>query len=347
MEGDLARVLVHYDLGQLLGARRTEHGFVDENWIIDTYRGRYFLKRRHPRRRQSSDLVKAQHELIRWLHQAGFPAPVLVPTDTGETFLILGEELFEIEEFVEGQPYDHNRPAHLRAAARTLGIFHTLVTGFAPNALCSRKDLYHPLYTNAILDNMLEAWQIDDAVGETSVVQQIRDLVASLSAIFASHEELPHRIIHGDYHAGNLLFDGDRIVAVVDYDKTNWQPRVAEVAEALIYFSSPRENNLGHLVYTGFLEWEPFTRFLKQYATSATLDEREIDALPDYIGCVWLTMSLRRLLERYPKRPEEAESALQEVLALGTWAGANAQKMRNTAQEATKAAAHLPLENES
>jgi Ser/Thr protein kinase RdoA (MazF antagonist) len=270
-----------------------------------------------------------------------------VPTATGETFLALDEELYEIEQFVEGQPYDHSRPAHLDAAARTLGLFHTLASGFSPRALCGQHDLYHPLNAGSILDNLLEAWQIDDAVGVASVVRQIHELVASLSACFAGHVELPRQVIHGDYYAGNLLFDGDRIVAVVDYDKANRQPRMAEVAEALIYFSSPREDNLRHLVYTGFLEWEPFARFLKHYCAAATLLRREVGALPDYVGCIWLTMSLRRLLERYPQRPEEAEPALQEVVALGTWARANAEKMRTTARVASEAAAHRPLEDES
>lgn len=339
MDSDLAHVLVQYDLGQLRDARRTEHGFVDDNWIIDTDQGRYFLKRRHPRRRQSSDLVRAQHDLIRWLHWAGFPAPVLVPTSTGETFLSLGDELFEIEEFVEGQSYDHNRPAHMEAAARTLGLFHSLVRDFAPGALCDQQELYHPLSTDSIFDNLLEAWLFDQTAKEADAVRRIREQVASLTARFASHGKLPRQVIHGDYHAGNMLFDDDRIVAVVDYDKTNWQPRIAEVAEALIYFSSPRADRLKHLVYTGFLEEEPFARFLENYASAAILDRAEVKALPDYIGCIWLSMSLQRLLERHRERPSEAESALREVLALGTWASANAQSIRKAAQAAMEAAA--------
>jgi Ser/Thr protein kinase RdoA (MazF antagonist) len=45
------------------------------------------------------------------------------------------------------------------------------------------------------------------------------------------------QVIHGDYRGGILLFDGDRVVAAIDYDNANWQPCVAKVAEALICFS--------------------------------------------------------------------------------------------------------------
>ena len=82
---------------------------------------------------------------------------------------------------------------------------------------------------------------------------------------------------------------------------------------------------------------EPFTRFLHHYARATTLDEvialdeNEVRALPDYVRCIWLSISLQRLLERGP-RPAEAPEALCEVLALGDWAKVNAKKMIRTGQ---------------
>ena len=40
----LARVLACYRLGELKVAHRIERGFVNENWLVETTRGRYFLK---------------------------------------------------------------------------------------------------------------------------------------------------------------------------------------------------------------------------------------------------------------------------------------------------------------
>jgi homoserine kinase type II len=259
--------------------------------------------------------------------------------------LLLDNELYEIEEYIEGEPYDHDRPAHLAAAARTLGTFHTLVEGFGPGALSGRPDLYHPQKTQTALDNLLVAWQTEDDPTTASVSRQLQGQIIDLADRFAIHGELPRQVIHGDFYAGNLLFDGDRVVGVVDYDKANWQPRVAEVAEALIFFSSPRKDHLKHIVYPGFLEKEPFARFLQYYAGSTTLEKCEVGALPDYVGCIWLSMSFQRLLERHRKRPAEAELVLKEALALGTWAVDKAQQMRTTAQMAMSAAALAPQED--
>jgi homoserine kinase type II len=336
LEGELTRVLRCYGLGEVQAARRVERGFVDENWIVETERGRYFLKRRHPRRRQPEHVIRAQHELIEHLRRADFPAPTLVPAATGESFLALEGELYELEEYIDGRPYHPDRPEHLEEAARTLGRYHACVEGFAPQALRERGKLYYPENWQAILTRMRETWQLDRDVELARFERQLESLAHDLAARYAGHGELPHLIIHGDYHAGNLLFDGDRIIGLVDYDKASWQPRVAELAEALIYFASPRPGPFKHLVYPGFLAWAPFTRFVQGYARVITLDENEAQALPDYVWCIWFSVSLRRLLERAPRRPPEAVAALQEVLALANWARANARRMFEVACQAKR-----------
>ena len=99
----------------------------------------------------------------------------------------------------------------------------------------------------------------------------------------------------------------------------------------LIYFSSSRPGHLKHLVYPGFLEWDKFTSFLHHYACAqaVSLREQEVRALPDYIQCIWLSISLHRLLEN-GHQPAEASEALREVLSLGDWSAANRQRIIET-----------------
>ena len=315
-------MLSHYDLGALRDARRVERGFINENWRLETVQGQYFLKRRHPSLR-APDVIRDQHALMTYLRRAQFPTPALLPTIHGGTLLIWDGECYEIQEYIKGTPYDHQRPAHFEAAAWTLGLYHLLAQGFAPQSLCKSRDLYNPAILQANLSRLADAWKLTLTF---KVVQQIEAHADDLAARFSAHGELPHLVIHGDYYAGNLLYKHDCIVGVVDYDKARWQPRVVELAEALIYFASPRPGHLKHLVYPGFFEWEPFTRFLKHYTSEVALTESETRALPDYVRCIWLQVSLQRLWER-GVRPPWALEALQEGLALGDWAGTNAEKM--------------------
>jgi homoserine kinase type II len=331
---ELAQIVSHYPLGELKAASRPERGFVNDNWIIATTRGRYFLKHRHPSLRRPG-FIHAQHALIGWLRRGAFPAPTVVPTVDGDTLLVLSGECYEVQVYIEGMSYDHDRAAHLEEAAVTLGRYHALVEGFAPAALCGPGDLYHPTLLSAKLANLAQAWQVDQDPRLAPLASQLAAQASNLETRFARHGALPQLVIHGDYYADNLLFEGDHIVGVVDYDKARWQPRVVELAEALIYFASPRPAHLRHLVYPGFLKLEAFARFLHAYAGAAVPVETEVRALPDYVGCIWLQISLQRLLEKGP-RPPLALEALREVLSLGDWASANAPEMVEMGHAAMK-----------
>jgi Ser/Thr protein kinase RdoA (MazF antagonist) len=325
VQAELAKVLGHYALGEFITAQRIEQGFVNENWAVTTDRGRFFLKHRHPNLRQPN-VIRAQHHIMGRLRQAGFPAPKVFPTTQGDSLVTLAEELYEIHEFVAGEPYDHDRPAHLAEAAYTLGRYHARVQGLAPQALCGLGDLYSPLLLETALTNLIGAWQLDQDPSLAPVVRRLRTHATNLARRFAGHGALPHLVIHGDYYAGNLLFNGDRIVSVVDFDKTQWQPRIVELCEALIYFASPRPGHLTHLVYPGFLRWQYFAHFVQNYSQTIVLDGSEVRALPDYVCCIWMQISLERLLEKDP-HPRDAPDALREVLALADWAHGNAQRM--------------------
>jgi homoserine kinase type II len=332
MESELERVLEQYPLGSLTDARRLQQGSVNENWVATTSRGRFFVKRRHPSYHHQG-LLHAQHALIEHLRRQRFPAPRLVKTLADETILTLEGQWYEVQEFIDGEPYDRDRVAHLEQAALTLGLYHHGVRGFGARAFCALPDLYSPSTANKLLQRLTDEGRPDHDPSLSDVVRRLEAEVHDLADHFGRHPTPPRLVIHGDYYADNLIFDGDRIVGVVDYDRARLEPRVAELAEALIYFASPQTSRLRHLVYPGFLEWEPFYRFLQSYGEAVPLRGEEARALPDHVSVIWLSWSLRRLLER-GLEPDGAAEALQEVCLLVDWARANAGQMVEAAYAA-------------
>ena len=357
MEDVLRVVLDHYDLGELKSAQRVGHGFVNENWILETVHGQYFLKRRHPDLRDPT-VICAQHALNKHLRQSGFPAPAILPSRSGETLLVLDNEYFEIQEYIEGSPYQDTNETHFRAAAVTLGLYHACIHGFTPHPHCDLGILYSPPIVDENLNSLTELWELERDAALAEILQQLESHTADLAVYFSEHHELPWLVIHGDYHAGNLLFQGDRIVGVVDYDKARWQPRVVELAEALIYFASACPGHLKHLVYPGFLDWDKFISFLRHYSYGVSLcsrepirlaripqldsgretvvsckdiflSDKEVSALPDYICCIWLSVSLKRLMEK-DSCPASASEVLGEVIDLGDWWIENRYRMIET-----------------
>ena len=91
-ENDVAHIVGCYALGELRAAWRPAHGFVNDNWVVETTRGRFFLKHRHPSLSRP-DRIRCEHSLMNWLVQHGFPAPALLRTPAGETLLVMDDGL--------------------------------------------------------------------------------------------------------------------------------------------------------------------------------------------------------------------------------------------------------------
>ena len=45
------------------------------------------------------------------------------------------------------------------------------------------------------------------------------------------------QIVHSDWHPGNMLFRGNRVVAVIDYDAARIQQRITDAANGALQFS--------------------------------------------------------------------------------------------------------------
>jgi homoserine kinase type II len=327
----LTPVIQSFALGRLLALRRASTGFASQSWVVEAERGRYVLKRRgwgldSPR------IVLAQHRLMDRLVQAGFPAPQLAPSVTGETVVVHNGLCYEVQAYIEGEPYNPERPQQMSLAAETLARYHSLVAGMAPAALCAAGDRYRPASIRGNLARLDRVWGMAGDRKLTPAVALLLAQIDDLEARTVAHRPLPRLVIHGDYYAGNLLFDGDRVVGVLDFDQASWQPRVVELAEALIYFAAPDSGPLRHVVYCGALDWDRFARFLRHYISLLIPEEAEVQALPDMIQCIWMQMCLQRLLERYPRRPAAAAEILSEVQWLGTWAAEHAAQVRERAQ---------------
>lgn len=324
-EDKIIRVLTHYDLGAFRACRPVGHGYVNANWFVETTRGRYFLKGRHPSLRDPAR-IGAQHALMSHLRRVGFPAPAVYRTRTGNTFLQLRDEVYEIHECIPGDLCDATRPAHFLAAARTLAWYHEAVRGFDHPVFHRLRKRYTPARLMEILEGLTETWREHLAPEIRASLAELRRHARDLAHRFREFDPLPELVIHGDYYAENLIFRGDTLVGVVDYDRARWSWRIEELAEAVIYFTSERPGRLQHVVYPGVLDLDAVQRFLTAYVRRTGLRESEARALPHVIRTIWLCAALAPPL-RPPLQPDEALYVLPEVLILAEWAETHAEEI--------------------
>lgn len=323
MDNDsFVRVLQHYDVGLFRRHKRIPHGYVSDNWWVETTTGQFFLRRRHASLRKPRQ-IRAQHKLIKYLRNAGFPVAEVISTRYNHTFVELESHIYELHRYINGELCDVERQMHWALAAHTLAWYHQAVAEFDHPALHRSRQRYGPKTLAGIFERIMKNWghQVDHRLN--ALLSELAAHTKDLMVQFSSFGALPKLIIHGDYHAENLILRDDKVVGVVDFDHAHRCFRAMELAEALIFFATERSQRFKHIVYSGFLNLDQVRRFVEIYCATVPLTKAEIQALPHLIRTVWLCAALDPPLQPLLSI-ENAPQALPEILILADWAGAHA-----------------------
>lgn len=314
---DIERVLTFYDLGDLYGVTQACRGAVNETAFINTSSGRFVVRRNH--RRLGESAQRYRHALINWLNERDFATPPLLTTRAGDTLLELDGRFYEIMVYVTGKDYDPERPRQLASIGATLAQYHRLVQDFpAPDE--SSLHRYSAQNSMALIEKLLER----DIMGElyeplTWYAQRVSQLRVTLpDTVYA---RLPHLLIHGDIHRDNLLFEGNEVVALLDYDQTSWDVRVTDIADALVGFATTSEK-AGQMmwgVFRGPLDEARATRLVGAYNQVFPLSLAEISALPTLINLLWLQGELGRVISTPEGAPDYHQSVLDQGRLLSEW----------------------------
>ncbi len=285
---ELAVVLSHFDLGPLESVHEFPRGSrkAPKLVIINQDQETFLLKRR-ARGRDDPQKVAFCHGIQRHLAGRQFPLPHLIGTRSdNNSMLKYGGATYELFEYIQGDGYDQSLEATTEAG-RTLALFHKLLANHQPQYRPSRGS-YHASKSvsaacNAIPTTLLQTEPKADRQEITRLTQFLHQ--AYKAAARTVHEEglskWPTSIAHSDWHPGNILFRGQRVVAVIDYDAARLQQRIVDVANGALQFSiigggdDPKR-------WPDYLDESRFKRFLRGYDSvpDAVLSRAELRVLP-------------------------------------------------------------------
>jgi homoserine kinase type II len=114
----------------------------------------------------------------------------------------------------------------------------------------------------------------------------------------------PERIVHSDWHPGNLLFRNEKVIAVIDYDTVRLSRRGVDVANGALQFSIVAGGD--PVKWPDHLDERRFQAFLSGYESLAPLSEVERRCIPD--------LMIEALIA-------ECVAPIAETGSLGRWAG--------------------------
>lgn len=291
----VAEVLAAFGLGpasqlQPLGGTATR------KWDVLAPQGRFVVRRR-PREFADSRAAGFDHAVLRRLAAAGFPVPCPAVAPNGLTVLVRDGEMYEVLRWVAGGPFPEGDPRAIAELGAFLARFHKTLASDFPAGKEERLREDHP----NLLTPYLVALQ--DLAADAEQQRQLAAIDAQLAQVRHQVDEqlyanLPRAIIHGDFHPGNVRFQGTSVAALYDFDYLGVQARVRDVSDALMFFASRRRQTLDaddiHSLTQPFVpEVASCLALLAGYQSVSRLTEAEWEALPWLIRSRWLQMRLR------------------------------------------------------
>lgn len=217
----LAQVIrTYYDLGEVSLPQHLHqaHQRRHQKLIVDTTKGRFLVKTYH-REPRVLDALRFQHRLSDHLLKNELPVARIQQAKDGKRIVEIDNWALELQEFIRGVPMQVTAKSLARSAI-ALGKFHHVC-----------RDFPHP-------DRATNKWRFSEVPRETfgKLYERAKaegdptevDAQCNAIALFlheAARELTPEKcdqfetgLIHGDWHSGNLIFQGEKLVGIVDLE---------------------------------------------------------------------------------------------------------------------------------
>jgi len=320
----------------------------NEVFFVTDDRGRRFVLKNCLKNR-TKELLEVEAAVCDHLRAHGCGAPVVVPAKDGSRVVEYNGDVWMLYEHLAGWSPTWNRPLarwQLRESVRGLARYHRAVSTLDPQLDTGRIRSYdHERILAWVLDLQR---QLDADTSGRASVEKMRPLVAWFRSVA---EDLPRRLprdqvdqvehlmIHGDFHAFNVMFRWRRFSACYDFDFLRRDTKLPDVLWTLQFHQRHLyKKRFGKKLHEpGFVlpldavrevEAQGLRDFLRWYRSIYRLSAAELALLPGmrYSQALWtlrffsLTNSEEECLEhagwfQWQKDSlERTETTYQEVI---------------------------------
>ena len=210
----------HYDLGDVAVPQPLEaaHQRRHRKLVVVTGVGRFLVKT-YKRDPVVLDALRFQHRLSDHLVKHGLPVAAIQRARDGKGIVEVNDWAMELQQFVDGASMQVNTQT-LTASAQALGEFHRVCRDLPCPPRDARMWRFSEVPRTAF-QRLFEAarQERNDAV----IMDQCNRIAlflheAAQELSINKRDPFETGLIHGDWHGGNLLFQGERLVAILDLE---------------------------------------------------------------------------------------------------------------------------------
>jgi len=185
--------------------RPEPRGYVNTSYHLWAGGRRFFLRVNEGKTAADAGF---EAEVQRFLFDARYPVPALVPAADGRAFIEVAGKPALLFAYAPGEPTPALEPERCRQAGEQLGRLHELAAGFGG----ARDNPYDPARVEAWLAPFLRRPAPEPELA--AALPLLREALAEARRLPGA----PRGLVHGDLFPDNVLWIGDRLSAVLDWE---------------------------------------------------------------------------------------------------------------------------------
>lgn len=197
---EIKDLVTPYDLGGVNAAEPMEGGQANSSFKLSTGKGEFLLSVCDEKDREEIDDLS---QILRYLETEKFPTSRIVGTTDGKLFILKGGKPVYIKNYIEGDVIRSLNSSQLTALGKTLASLHLI----KPLEKMPAQFPYGMEFFDQILKTDIASPYIEWLKGKK------RFLIKSIDPV------MDKGLIHGDIFWDNLLFSGNDLVAVLDFEE--------------------------------------------------------------------------------------------------------------------------------
>ena len=287
---ELTRIVAQYPIGTSLGLEEIPGGFGNSNFKLTTTTGEFLLKICDEK---SLTELNMQTALLQHLHQHAYPTvyPILTQNQKPLVHETFGSVM--LYPFLRGtQPQPS--PNILAQLGEALAELHRIspITGLPHFAMGISQ--MRPFFQE-VKDTQFATHPFVE-----SLKSELESLKPKLNA------PLPRGLLHGDLFLDNTLFDGEEMVAILDFEEGCYDILLIDIGMTIIgsCYTSQHE-----------LHFEAARRFLDAYNAVRPMKESEWQHLDCFVHYAALSIAFWRFRQFNIRRPDaQRANTYQEMI---------------------------------
>lgn len=300
--GQLLEIGERYFIGAPLETRAIAAGTINSNFYLRAAGGEFFLRVNEGK---SLEDVAWEAQLVTWLAHHGFPTLAPITGADGVGYLEFHGKYLSLFPWRSGH---HLAPsevtsAHARCVGEALGQLHRL--GELAPPTWRRRSIYDQPHLRARFERLVALSDpflrramdvLHRAMAEAEQAERLRS-AATLT------------LVHGDLFRDNVLWDGERLVAILDFEQASGGSAAYDLAVCL-----------NDWCWDGGARPDLVDALLQGYQSERPLTAPDRAALPIEVRAAAMRFTITRITDVYLARVNNLEKDFRDFLArLEAW----------------------------